>query len=336
MNITVDSLPAAEQAATARGRELLEAREALTRAEQIERTARDAHARAVELHAAAEVEHARLKSAAETAETEWQAVQTADLWREVERARSVRDQAELRTRALVVAVEQASATATETAQRTANAREALQRAEQAAQRADDVLRAWRKTQHTRDEAEAAREGARLREVELVTKVREEFNAEIRRDVGALLTRAVGHAAGLRDTVRELDKVLAGLRARSGVLRQRLIGCGLRTSTQSTPGDIAIETSAVSLVGVAIFRALAPGQRGPREFPVWHLGDHGKPQGVELDLVTEVVKLYGEKPVTPDPKPPTPPAPAPAPAARPEPAAPARSFVGRVVNAVVGG
>lgn len=331
---TVDSLPSAEQAAAARSRELLEAREALARAERIEHTAHDAHTRAVELRAASEVEHARLKSDAETAETEWQAVQTADLWREVERARSVRDQAELRTRALVVAVEQADATATEAAQRTTKAREVLQRAEKAAQRADDVLLAFRRDQTARDEAAAAREGERLREVEAVSKARTEFNAEFRREVGALLTRAVGHAAGLRDTVRELDKALVGFRTRSGILRQRLIGCGLRTSTQATPPDIAVEQQAAPLVGVAIFRALAPGQRAPREFPVWHLGDHGKPQGVELDVVTEVVKLYGERPVTPDPKPPTPPAPAPA--ARPEPASPARSFVGRVVNAVVGG
>ena len=68
MNITVDSLPAAEQAATARERELLEAREALARAERIEHTAHDAHARAVELRAASEVEHARLKNMAELCE----------------------------------------------------------------------------------------------------------------------------------------------------------------------------------------------------------------------------------------------------------------------------
>lgn len=327
MSKTIDSLAAADANARTHAEAYDEACLTRTRLDGIEHAAQETCDRARVLATAAQAEHTTAAENALAAENAWQNEQTPARWSTVEAARSQRDQAELRARAMRLALENAVADLDAARTRATVARASVDAAARAKATADDVLLAWQRNQRARDAEDAAREGARLRELDAIAAERARFHEELLREGAPVLVRALRHAQGLTDAVRELDAVLTTFRERGQTLRGRMIGAGMITSTQARPADVTTESPASFLVGVGLGRVLAPTMKKAREYPVANLIDKGHLKGVEDDLLTEARQLF-EAETTPTAEPP-----APVPAAEDPPSPAPEGLVARLVRVV---
>lgn len=283
------NLAGAEAAATRCAGDVAQRSLDVTRAESIERSAREAAARADELAGNASRAHREAVEACGAVEARWSAAQSPELWREVENARGSRDQAELRARSLRVGADAARVDHEAAVTRLDAARASLDAARAAKVRADDVLRAFRRDQRERDEAEAAREGQLAREREAIAADRAAFNADLRRAAVPVLAKAVEAAEALEAATHELGALFEALRPRSRELRRRMLNAGVISSTQAPPLDITLSTAAAHVVAVGIFRALAPGRSGSWEYPLKALLARGDVRGAEDDVIADVVR-----------------------------------------------
>ena len=227
----------------------------LARFEAIEESAGEARERAAHLATEAETARERAAHLATEAETRWSASQTADLWRELEAARSVCDQAELRARSLRLAAETADVDLATAATRTQSARALDEAAARELLRAQDILRAWERSQQERNAAAAAREGERLREAEAVREDVGAWGKALRTEALPLLREALDHAIGFAETLQRLDAVLGARRTAAGALRARMQTAGMISHTSDPIPELDLNANAATIVCSVLPRLL---------------------------------------------------------------------------------
>lgn len=244
----------AERAALARTREASIAREALSAATRAEALARDAVDAADALAAAAAEQHAAAVTAAEKAEAAYTSSQTAASWSGVERARSLRDQADVRRQVTAAAREGAAAEALTARQRVEAARAEVERADASVARAADVVLGVQRDATLADDAAAARAGARAREVDAVRAEFEAFTAAAVEALSPLLARFARTVAALHEAEAAVAAASNDLRVRAAALRARGDAVG---AFDGTPWALAFETHPQVLAVTVAHRALTP-------------------------------------------------------------------------------
>jgi len=295
----------ARRSADSRAAEAAHARDALAAAERAEAIAREAHEAATAAASDAAAEHAKAAAAVERAETSYAETQTSGAWSGVERARSLAAQAQLRAQRAAVAREAAASDLATAMRRAVAARTEYLRAEDAAQRAADVLRGLEHNARLADDAAAAREGARLRAVAAYHEQRAALSSRL--DAPAPKLRAALDAAvTLRDAFDALDNDLRALRTEAARVAAAGRACG-EVNGQAPPDLEPPAASdalgaALSVAGVGgILAPLARGAVSPALRPLLAAAGveaHAGGPDVFNALVAEVEALHRE---TDDPR-----------------------------------
>ncbi len=252
----------ARRTADSRAAEAGHARDALAAAERGEAIAREAHAAATAAADEAAAEHAKAAAAQEKAEASYAETQTAASWSGVERTRTLAAQVQLRAQRAAVAREAAASDLAAAMRRAVAARTEYLRAEDAAQRAADVLRGLEHNARLADDAAAAREGARLRAVAQYAAERDAFATAYSADVAPLVAAAVDALRALDTSARSLA---AGIEARA-VEAARIVAAGRACGAlrpDETPDALAVPRSLADVLGAAVAAAgLAAGILSP--------------------------------------------------------------------------
>ena len=171
----------------------------------------------------------------------------------MERARSLRDQADVRRQVTAAAREGAAAEALTARQRVEAARAEVERADASVARAADVVLGVQRDATLADDA-AARAGARAREVDAVRAEFEAFTAAAVEALSPLLARFARTVAALHEAEAAVAAASNDLRVRAAALRARGDAVG---AFDGTPWALAFETHPQVLAVTVAHRALTP-------------------------------------------------------------------------------